>query len=59
MLKLLINSLNKLFKTPSIHENLEKYIEERHPQTYEDLDRLEREFYRRKTAITTFPFYHE
>lgn len=59
MLTCFIHTIKDIFKSPSLQENLEKYISSQNPQSFEDIDRLEREFYRRKTAITTFPFYHE
>lgn len=59
MLAYFIKIVTDFFKTPTIQDNLEAYIMVNHPQTVDDVDRLEREFYRRKTAITTFPFFHE
>lgn len=59
MLTYFISSLKDIFKSPSIQDNLEAYIVANKPQSSDELDRLEREFYRRKTAITSFPFYHE
>lgn len=59
MLKILVNSLKEVFKSPTIQDNLEKYILAHNPQCLNDVVRLEQEYLRRKTAITAFPFYHE
>jgi hypothetical protein len=59
MLKYFMESLKEFFKSPTIQDNLEAYIVSNNPQTSDDVDRLEREFYYRKSMIGNSLFYHE
>jgi hypothetical protein len=59
MLAYFIKIVTNAFRMPTIQDNLEAFIMVNQPQTVDEVDRLEREFYRRKTAITAFPFFHE
>jgi hypothetical protein len=47
MLKQIINFLNDILFSPRMHDSLEAYIVSGNPQTSEDVDRLEREYYDR------------
>ena len=47
MLKQLIDFLNDILFSPKLHDSLEAYIVAGNPQSSEDVDRLEREYYDR------------
>ena len=59
MFQYIINTLKQLLKSPTVHHSLDQYITSHNPQTAEDVDRLEREFYRKNTQIHNYHHFHE
>jgi hypothetical protein len=53
-----LQGLWSLLKAPTFHDNLEAYITAGQPQTPDDVDRLEREFWEQKRRQSMF-FFHE
>lgn len=51
MIKQILEFLRDIFRTPSIHDALEAYITTGNPQTADDVDRLEREFFRTRQSL--------
>lgn len=53
----IIQELLSFFKNPTFHDNLEAYITAGNPQTPDDVDRLEREFWEQKRRSSMFHFH--
>ncbi len=56
-MKTFIEFLKSLFTTETIQTNLEAYIVAGNPQDVGDVDRLEREFYRKNEARRPFGYF--
>lgn len=48
MIKQVLDTIKEILRSPTIQDTLEEYIAARNPQTSDDVDRLEREFYNRR-----------
>jgi hypothetical protein len=51
MIKQILEFLRDILRTPSLHDALEAYITAGNPQTPDDVDRLEREFFRNRESL--------
>ena len=51
MIKKILESLKAVLRSPSFHDGLDAYITAGNPQTPNDVDRLEREFFRRRESL--------
>ena len=51
MIKQILEFLRDIFRPESLHDALDAYIISGNPQTADDVDRLEREFFRRRESL--------
>lgn len=52
LVKKIYKYIKDIFTAPSMQDNLEAYIASRNPQTTNDVDRFEREYYlKRQTTV--------
>jgi len=51
MIKQILEFLRDIFRPSSLHDALDAYITAGNPQTANDVDRLEREFFQRRESL--------
>jgi hypothetical protein len=60
MFKTILETLKNIFHAPTTYSSLEAYIVAGNPQDIHDIDRLEREFYRRQSNnMGSYNYFHE
>jgi len=57
MLKQIIEFIRDIFRSQSMYDSLDAYITAHNPQNAGDVDRLEKEFYQRR-SISAFEKYY-